>query len=205
MLDGSIVTAGEVDEDRLDERVHGFLASDVVAVVREALANAARHAHASTVEVRLTAGVSDVLLEVQDDGVGIRPDPSRRSGTANLAVARSRPGRDVQHRAGQRGWRDAAVVVGTAGLTPAGPGQEPGSLRHPECLREATHAVTWVRRRRPIFARIAVMWFFTVFSTTPSCSAISRFDSPSPMRSTIRSSLGVSSLVRSSRPRGGAA
>jgi len=93
VLDGATVTAGEVDEDRLDERVHGFLASDVVAVVREALANAARHAHASTVEVRLTAGDSDVLLEVQDDGVGIRPDPSRRSGTANLASrARARGG-----------------------------------------------------------------------------------------------------------------
>lgn len=92
-LDGDVVAVGDLDADRLDERVHGSLASDVVAVVREALANAARHAEAHAVAVRLTATTSQVLLEVQDDGRGIRPGPSRQSGTTNLAArARARGG-----------------------------------------------------------------------------------------------------------------
>ncbi|WP_028050262.1 GAF domain-containing sensor histidine kinase [Cellulomonas sp. URHD0024] len=92
-LDGTTATEGDLDEDRLDERVGGSLASDVVAVVREALANAARHAEAHAVAVRLVVTPSAVLVEVQDDGIGIPADPARRSGTVNLASrARAREG-----------------------------------------------------------------------------------------------------------------
>lgn len=92
-LDGAQVAAGDLDEDRLDERVQGALASDVVAVVREALANAARHAEAHTVDVRLVVTPSAVRVEVRDDGVGMPTGPARRSGTTNLASrARARGG-----------------------------------------------------------------------------------------------------------------
>ena len=59
------------------------VAADVVAVVRELLSNAARHARASHVEVRLRVG-SEVEVVVRDDGDGIDPAQARRSGLANL-------------------------------------------------------------------------------------------------------------------------
>lgn len=63
------------------------LADDLVAVLREALANAARHAEASRVEVDVVAETSDgderLTLLVTDDGKGPGRGP-RRSGLANL-------------------------------------------------------------------------------------------------------------------------
>ncbi|WP_315098068.1 GAF domain-containing protein [uncultured Cellulomonas sp.] len=95
-LDGVTVVEGGVEEDQLDERVSPALTSDVVAVVREGLANAARHAHAASVTVHVSvrgAGpLGIVLVEVQDDGVGLPSVRERSSGTGNL-VSRAR-----QHR-----------------------------------------------------------------------------------------------------------
>jgi len=53
-----------------------------VAVVREAVSNAARHARASAITLTVEAG-EDLLIDVVDDGVGIDPDTSR-SGLRNL-------------------------------------------------------------------------------------------------------------------------
>ncbi|MGN6609725.1 MAG: sensor histidine kinase [Jatrophihabitans sp.] len=56
---------------------------DILAVVREALTNTARHAKASQVLIELIAGTRGVELTVEDDGIGMgRPD--RASGTANM-------------------------------------------------------------------------------------------------------------------------
>jgi signal transduction histidine kinase len=55
----------------------------LVAVLREALSNAARHAGASRVDVDLTADGTQVALRISDDGVGIAPG-GRRSGLTNL-------------------------------------------------------------------------------------------------------------------------
>ncbi|GAB4084161.1 two-component system sensor histidine kinase [Myceligenerans cantabricum] len=55
----------------------------VVAVLREALSNVARHARSRTVSVRLAVS-DDVVLAVVDDGVGI-PGDVPRSGLHNLA------------------------------------------------------------------------------------------------------------------------
>ncbi|MDK7742142.1 histidine kinase [Helcobacillus massiliensis] len=64
------------------------LTADVVAVVRECLANAARHAHASAVAVTVTVlreGVDRVVqVNVSDNGRGIDPSVTRRSGLANM-------------------------------------------------------------------------------------------------------------------------
>jgi signal transduction histidine kinase len=54
----------------------------VLAVLREALSNAARHANASSVNVRIDVDDA-VTLAVRDNGVGIPPD-GRRSGLRNL-------------------------------------------------------------------------------------------------------------------------
>jgi len=58
------------------------LEADLVAVVREGLANVARHAHASSASVRVTSG-DTIQVEVADDGVGVAPT-AVHSGLANL-------------------------------------------------------------------------------------------------------------------------
>ncbi|ADG75180.1 GAF sensor signal transduction histidine kinase [Cellulomonas flavigena DSM 20109] len=89
-LDGEVLTPGDGDaEDRIDERLEQELTDDVVAVVREGLANAARHAHASSVSVRVAvrgAGpTGSVAVDVEDDGAGLPATRERSSGTGNLA------------------------------------------------------------------------------------------------------------------------
>jgi PAS domain S-box-containing protein len=61
------------------------LADHVVAVVRESLANVARHADASAATVTLNGGASEVKIRIIDDGVGMPDQPDRRSGHGNLA------------------------------------------------------------------------------------------------------------------------
>ena len=58
----------------------------LVAALREALTNAAKHADAKRVEVIVQIDSGDVVLVVTDDGVGISLDRAgRRSGVANIA------------------------------------------------------------------------------------------------------------------------
>jgi signal transduction histidine kinase len=64
---------------------------DLLAVLREALTNTARHAQATAVEVAIIATARRLTVEVRDDGVGIG-DTGRRSGLAHL-----------QHRAERHG------------------------------------------------------------------------------------------------------
>lgn len=79
-------------EGLLDTDVPAELADHVLAVLNEALSNAARHAHATRVEVALQATGKEVVLTVADNGVGI-PADGRHSGLANLAErARSASG-----------------------------------------------------------------------------------------------------------------
>jgi signal transduction histidine kinase len=59
----------------------------LVAALREALTNAAKHAQAKRVDVVVQIDSGDVVLVVTDDGVGINEDgPGRRSGVANIAA-----------------------------------------------------------------------------------------------------------------------
>jgi signal transduction histidine kinase len=58
-------------------------AEHLLAVLRETLSNAARHAHATRVEVYLEAADAKVTLTVADDGIGLAPG-GRRSGLENL-------------------------------------------------------------------------------------------------------------------------
>lgn len=70
-------------EGPVDTLVTGELADHVVAVLREALMNASRHAHASRVDVRVLVTAGELSVTVTDDGDGIGP-VSRRSGLANI-------------------------------------------------------------------------------------------------------------------------
>jgi signal transduction histidine kinase len=83
----------------LDDQVPAEVGDQALHALREALSNAARHADASRVDVRVQAG-SDLVVMVSDDGVGLG-DSTRRSGLANLA-----------ERAGQLG---GTLQVGPAG------------------------------------------------------------------------------------------
>ncbi|MET8136796.1 MULTISPECIES: GAF domain-containing protein [unclassified Streptomyces] len=77
----SLRMSGLLDTDVSDEqREH------VVAVLREALSNAARHAHATAVEVTAEATATTLRLRVADDGRGIGSDVSRRSGLGNIST-----------------------------------------------------------------------------------------------------------------------
>ena len=65
----------------LDE-LAGDLEADLVAVIREGLANVARHARAASATVRVTSD-DGILIEVADDGVGV-PSNVVESGLDNL-------------------------------------------------------------------------------------------------------------------------
>jgi len=90
-----VVTTGpdsDADASDLAALIDGDLADDIVAVVREGLANAARHARASSVHVRVALSPQSVQIEVEDDGVGIDPERTRESGLANLGSRARRHG-----------------------------------------------------------------------------------------------------------------
>ena len=104
----------------VDAAVPPDIADDMVAVVREGLSNVARHAHASsvTVDVKIEGvqpgseqccgpgddeghasgdaepfrGSPVVEIVCRDDGVGVNPSVTRRSGTANMAERARRHG-----------------------------------------------------------------------------------------------------------------
>ena len=67
----------------VDSVVPEPVADDLVAVLREALTNVARHASASRVQVDVNADTTKLSIAITDNGVGIG-DAQRRSGLANL-------------------------------------------------------------------------------------------------------------------------
>ena len=78
----SVRFAGPIDS-MLDTEVIEHL----IAALREALANASKHAEAQRVEVVVQLEGGDVVLVVTDDGVGIDDEHSgRRSGVANIGA-----------------------------------------------------------------------------------------------------------------------
>jgi len=68
----------------VDSAVPDDMAPEILAVVREALTNVARHAEATTARVSIRVAEGSVVLIVEDDGVGM--DPGRaRSGVVNMS------------------------------------------------------------------------------------------------------------------------
>jgi signal transduction histidine kinase len=78
----------------LDAAVPDAVRSDLIASLREALTNVARHAGATSCSVDVTVdGLGTRLsLAVRDDGTGPAPGPGRVSGLANLAARAQRWG-----------------------------------------------------------------------------------------------------------------
>ncbi|MDT4925559.1 MAG: hypothetical protein QOG01_3272 [Pseudonocardiales bacterium] len=67
----------------VESTVHPELAEDLEAVLREALSNVARHAAASSVQIRIGVADNRLVLDVIDDGRGFGA-PARVSGVVNL-------------------------------------------------------------------------------------------------------------------------
>ncbi|WP_231114780.1 GAF domain-containing protein [Lentzea aerocolonigenes] len=96
----------------VDNSVPPELAEHVEAVVREAVTNAVRHASATELTVLIDAG-EDVVITVQDNGVGI-PAEASRSGLRNLASRAAKFGGTLAVRATEGG---GACVVWRVPLT----------------------------------------------------------------------------------------
>ncbi|MBC2878338.1 MULTISPECIES: sensor histidine kinase [Streptomyces] len=79
-------------EGLLDTQVPREAADDAVAVLAEALANVARHAQAGAVDVAVVNEGGALVLTVADDGIGMPPTATRRSGLRNLSERAERHG-----------------------------------------------------------------------------------------------------------------
>lgn len=84
------------------ESLPGHIRPHLLAVAREAVSNAARHAAPSHVVVELRAEASRAVMTVTDDGVGIGPT-TRRSGLANVRSRAEDLGGDLELRSPANG------------------------------------------------------------------------------------------------------
>jgi signal transduction histidine kinase len=91
----------------IDSLVPDDVAEQVVAVLREALSNVARHASARSVEVALDAE-AELILTVRDDGVGPSPEASPGNGLRNMESRAITLGGSMAHTPGRHG-RGAAL------------------------------------------------------------------------------------------------
>ena len=109
LVKGSTQTLGFVPDLTIDgplDSLNAELEADLVAVVREGLANVVRHARASSASVRITID-GTLRIEVADDGVGV-PPAAVHSGLANLRERAESHGGSLQLRA--RTPRGTALV-----------------------------------------------------------------------------------------------
>ncbi|MFN3708805.1 GAF domain-containing protein [Microcella sp.] len=82
-LEGEDLDSGLEFQGPVDTLVNSELGDEVVAVVREALSNAVRHAQARRVDVAVAVQGAEVSIRVVDDGRGLGQS-TRRSGLDNL-------------------------------------------------------------------------------------------------------------------------
>jgi signal transduction histidine kinase len=94
-------------EGPLDTRVPEALVPDLLAVVREALSNVARHAGATVAEVRVEAEAHELTVSVADDGAGMGTS-TRSSGLANLRARAGAHGGTLE--VGPNGERGTRLV-----------------------------------------------------------------------------------------------
>jgi signal transduction histidine kinase len=79
----------------LDTLVPPPVTDHLLAALREALSNAARHAAARAVEVTVAVRDDEVLLEVVDNGAGMG-ETTRRSGLGNLSARAAQLGGSLE-------------------------------------------------------------------------------------------------------------
>ncbi|MFC9455736.1 GAF domain-containing protein [Streptomyces sp. NPDC056983] len=106
-------------EGLIDTEVPPAVADEVLAVIGEALANVARHARATSVEVAVAAADGVLTVSVSDDGVGI-PEGGRRSGLRNLAERAERLGGELSISTRDQGTRGSRLEWRVPLTGPAG-------------------------------------------------------------------------------------
>ncbi|MDN3029215.1 PAS domain-containing sensor histidine kinase [Streptomyces sp. S.PB5] len=111
---------GPVDAALPDET-----AAHLLAALREALSNVARHARASTVRVAVRAG-DELLLEVVDDGCGVDPSVTRSSGLTNLRRRAEKLGGTLELTGGREGGTRLCWCIPLAAEDPTA---SPGAAR----------------------------------------------------------------------------
>jgi signal transduction histidine kinase len=95
-------------------RIDADRSIDVFRILQEALANVARHAEASRVHVHLWATSDELVLEVQDNGRGIRPSEIESVASFGLLGMRERAlfwGGTIGIRAAPEGGTCAVVCI----------------------------------------------------------------------------------------------
>lgn len=112
----SITDTGEFDTHMAEEvecRLHEELQTDVIAVLREALTNVAKHAGARSVQVGVcvhgTGPSGEIEVVILDDGAGVDPSVSRSSGLANMQARATAHGGSFAVSPGPRG-RGTSIV-----------------------------------------------------------------------------------------------
>ena len=90
------------------------LGADLLAVLREAMTNVAKHAQATRTEVSLDVGIDAVTLIVYDDGVGLSSSSSANAGglgLRNIQERASRLGGEAQFRDGRPRGTEVRWIV----------------------------------------------------------------------------------------------
>ncbi|MGW9587823.1 sensor histidine kinase [Microbacterium sp. NPDC055455] len=95
----------------VDHAITGAFLEDVVGVARELLSNAVRHSGADRISVEVAVVDDDVVVLVEDDGVGVG-EGGRRSGLANLTEKAAQRGGvfAIESRAGATAARWSAPL-----------------------------------------------------------------------------------------------
>jgi signal transduction histidine kinase len=100
----------------VDTQISDDITDDLLATLREALSNVARHAHARVVHVDLTVD-RDAVLRVKDDGIGMRPAAEQGGrGVGNMRARAERHGGSLTLMAGSDGgtvmeWRVPCLPI----------------------------------------------------------------------------------------------
>lgn len=110
-VDGAVLAPGsqrlEEFREEAPERVASALSEDIVATVREALTNVARHARAHSAQVRVSVfgrGLTgEVEVVIVDDGKGVDPSRDRNSGLSNMLRRAEAHGGSFAMSSGPRG------------------------------------------------------------------------------------------------------
>lgn len=102
-----VTFSGPVDLD-----VHGQLADDLIAVVRETITNVARHAPGASCQLRIATKDRTLTVVVADDGPGPFPGArTRQSGIANLTARAEQSGGSCTLTKGERGGTEVRWTV----------------------------------------------------------------------------------------------
>jgi signal transduction histidine kinase len=87
---GGMKTALNVSDDRRAEQLPVVMQEELYQIVREALNNVIRHAHAQRVEVGIAFAEQEIQLKVTDDGIGFVPVSADESSGLGLRGMRER-------------------------------------------------------------------------------------------------------------------